>query len=82
MKKIMDYVNLENKWMWKSNPLGQSSILDYNCLVFLCQNESHDFIWPKMFTMDVKHPKRANLGLRGPGCFFALYMYNECTINV
>ena len=29
-----------------------------------------------------KHPKRANLGLRGPTSFFALYMYNECTINV
>ena len=60
--------------MWKSNPLGQSSILDYNYLVFQCQDESHAFIWPKMFTVDVKHPKRANLGLRGPPCFFALYM--------
>ena len=73
----MDYVNLKKKLMWKSNLLGQSSILDYNYLVFLCQNESRDFIWPKMFTLDVKHPKRANVGLRGPPCFFALYRYNE-----
>ena len=37
------------------------------------------FIWPKMFTMDVKHPKRAKLGLIDPPCFSALY--EKCTIN-